>query len=72
MVLRREMIYSLMQRNNVFLISTTMSRVSMNTELSIIGLQSYRIEEDPNKREEERFKVESAQIQKRRKEKSKN
>ena len=29
----------------------------------------YRIEEDSNKREEERFKVESAQIQQRRKEK---
>lgn len=68
--LRREMIYSLCKRNNVFLISD--NNAIESDEYRIINnrlTELYRIEEDSNKREEERFKVESAQIQQRRKEK---
>lgn len=68
--LRREMIYSLCKRNNVFLISDNNEVES--DEYRIINnrlAELYRIEEEANKREEERFIFESAQIQKRRKEK---
>jgi hypothetical protein len=64
------MIYSLCKRNNVFLISD--NNAIESDEYRIINnrlTELYRIEEDSNKREEERFKVESAQIQQRRKEK---
>lgn len=70
-VSRRQMLYSLCKRNNVFLISDKSAKES--DECRIINnrlAELYRIEEDANKREEERFKFESAQIQLRRKEKT--
>ena len=71
-VSRRQMIYSLCKRNNMFLISDKNAKES--DECRIINkklAELYRIEEDANNREEERFEVVSAQIQLRRKEKTK-
>ena len=65
------MIYSLCKRNNVFLISDNNAKES--DECRIINnklAELYRIEEDANKREEEQFEVESAQIRLEHKEKT--
>lgn len=68
--LRKQMIYSLCKRNNVFLISDNNAIESDEYRIINNRLEElYRIEEEANKREEERFKIESAQIQQRRKEK---
>lgn len=70
-VSRRQMLYSLCKRNNVFLISD--KNATESDECRIINnklAEYYRIEEDANKHEEERYEVESAQVQLRCKEKT--
>lgn len=68
---RREMVFSLCKRNNVFLISDSNPKES--DECRIINnrlAEFYRIEEEETKHATERFLVESAQIRQRKEEKT--
>lgn len=67
---RQRLLYSLCKRNNLYLISDNKSKESDESRIINCRLtELYKIEEEANKREEERFKQESALIQERRKEK---
>jgi hypothetical protein len=69
-IARRQMLYSLCKKNNVYLISD--GKGSASDEYQIIDArlsELYQIESDANQSEEERFKRESAQILLKKKEK---
>lgn len=68
---RRQMLYSLCKKNNVYLIPDGKAESSDECRIIDVRLSElYQIENDANQREQERFKRESAQIQQQRKSKT--